>query len=166
MPDASYCEVLARLAGLLADIPFAREWQVPTEKVVTGWRLLVPADLMQALFWRAAGPLIADDEPSAVMLAGLTVCAAYGMLVNVADTPQNRAMFACTGHCRAGRRGIRIVPAGQDRCPDHPCGPCHAGRDLRPGQGRGADAAGPPGAPPPGAGRRPRGLLRPELSRL
>jgi hypothetical protein len=27
MPDASYCEALARLAGLLADIPFAREWR-------------------------------------------------------------------------------------------------------------------------------------------
>ena len=38
MPDASYAEVLRRLAGLLADIPFALEWHVPTEKVVTGWR--------------------------------------------------------------------------------------------------------------------------------
>ena len=38
MPDASYCEALARLAGLLADIPFALEWHVPTEKVVTGCR--------------------------------------------------------------------------------------------------------------------------------
>ena len=52
MPDASYCESLARLAGLLADIPFALEWHVPTEKVVTGWRVLVPADVMEALFWR------------------------------------------------------------------------------------------------------------------
>ena len=26
MPDASYCEALARLAGLLADVPFALEW--------------------------------------------------------------------------------------------------------------------------------------------
>jgi len=33
MPDASYCEALARLAGLLADVPFALEWHVPTEKV-------------------------------------------------------------------------------------------------------------------------------------
>jgi len=43
MPDGSYCESLARLAGLLADVPFALEWHVPTEKVVTDWRLLVPA---------------------------------------------------------------------------------------------------------------------------
>src|SRR5205814_7069995 len=62
MPDASYCQALARLAGLLADIPFAAEWHVPTEKVVTEWRLLVPADLLEAVFWQAAGPLIDDGE--------------------------------------------------------------------------------------------------------
>ena len=83
MPDASYREALARLAGLLADIPFILEWHVPTEKVVTDWRLPVPPDLLESLFWQAAGPLIADDEPSAVMLAGMTVCAADGMLVNL-----------------------------------------------------------------------------------
>ena len=83
MPDASYCESLARLAGLLADVPFALEWHVPAEKVITGWRLLVPADVMEELFWAAAGPLIGDDEPSAVLLAGMMVCAADGMLVNL-----------------------------------------------------------------------------------
>ena len=66
MPDASYCEALARLAGLLADIPFTREWHVPTGKVVTDWRLPVPPDVMEGLFWQAAGPLIGDGEPSAV----------------------------------------------------------------------------------------------------
>ena len=97
MPDGSYCESLARLAGLLADIPFALEWHIPTEKVVTDWRVLVPADVMEDLFWQAAGPLIGDDEPSAVLLAGMTVLAADGMLVNLADTPANRAMFGSTG---------------------------------------------------------------------
>ena len=96
-PDGSYCEALARLAGLLADIPFALEWHIPTEKVVTDWRVLVPADVMEDLFWQAAGPLISDDEPSAVLLAGMTVLAADGMLVNLADTPANRAMFGSTG---------------------------------------------------------------------
>ena len=76
MPDASYCEALARLAGLLADVPFALEWHVPTEKVVTDWRLLIPAEVMEGLFWQAAGPLIADGEPSAVTLAGRPVTAA------------------------------------------------------------------------------------------
>ena len=97
MPDASYSEALARLAGLLADIPFALEWHVPTEKVVTQWRRPVPAGVMENLFWEAAGALIGDDEPSAVLLAGMMVCAADGMLVNLPDTPANRAMFGSTG---------------------------------------------------------------------
>ena len=61
----------------------APEWHIPTEKVITGWRLLVPAEVMESIFWRAAGPLIGDDEPSAVMLAGMMVLAADGMLVNL-----------------------------------------------------------------------------------
>jgi hypothetical protein len=97
MPDASYCEALARLTGLLADIPLAREWHVPTEKVITDWRLPVPPDILESLFWQAAGPLIAADEPSAVTLAGMPVAAADGMLVNLADTPANRAFFGSTG---------------------------------------------------------------------
>jgi hypothetical protein len=96
MPDASYGEALSRLAGLLADVPFALEWHVPTGKVITGWRLLVPAAALEEVFWRAAGPL-ADDGPSAVTLAGLPVGAADGMLVNLADTPANRAFFGSTG---------------------------------------------------------------------
>jgi hypothetical protein len=97
MPDASYCEAPARLAGLLADIPFVLEWHVPTEKVVTDWRLPVPPALMQDLFWQAAGPLIGDAEPSAIMLAGMPVAAADGMLVNLADTPANQAFSGSTG---------------------------------------------------------------------
>jgi hypothetical protein len=97
MPDASYCEALARLAGLLADIPFVLEWHVPTEKVVTGWRRPVPPAVLEGLFWQAAGPLIGDGEPSAVMLAGMPVTAADGMLVNLADTPANRLFFGSTG---------------------------------------------------------------------
>jgi hypothetical protein len=58
------------LAGLLAYVPFALEWHLPTGKMVTEWRLLVPAEVMESVFWEAAGPLIGDDEPSAVLLAG------------------------------------------------------------------------------------------------
>jgi hypothetical protein len=97
MPDASYCEALRRLAGLLADIRFTLEWHVPTGKVITNWRLPVPPKLMEDVFWHAAGPLISDDEPSAVLLAGMTVLAADGMLVNLADTPANREAFGSTG---------------------------------------------------------------------
>ena len=128
MPDASYGESLARLAGLLADVPFVLEWHVPTGKVVTEWRLLIPADVMEDLFWRAAGPLIEDGEPSAVLLAGMMVCAADGMLVNLPDTPANRAMFGSTGTAddsapfpqlrvvaltaRAGRAMLGAIPGG------------------------------------------------------
>jgi hypothetical protein len=97
MPDASYREALRGVAGLLADIPFTREWHVPTEKVVTDWRLPVPPAVTESIFWQAAGPLISDGEPSAVLLAGMMVLAADGMLVNLADTPANRAFFGSTG---------------------------------------------------------------------
>lgn len=97
MPDASYCEALSRLAGLLADVPFTREWHVPAEKVVMDWRLPVPPDLMEGLFWQAAGPLVGDEEASAVMLAQMPVAAADRVLVNLADTPANRAFFGTTG---------------------------------------------------------------------
>ena len=138
MPDASYCEALARLAGLLADIPFAAEWHVPTEKVITGWRVLVPADLMEALFWRAAGPLVGDDEPSAVLLAGMMVCAADGMLVNVADTRGEPEGVRLHGHRQPGRRGGRAVPATQDRRGHRPRGPRHARGDPGAGPGPGS----------------------------
>ena len=97
MPDARYGEALARLAGLLADVPFTLEWHVPAGKVITGWRLLIPAAVLEDIFWHAAGPLVSDDEASAVMLAGMMVCAADGMLVNLADTPENRTAFGSTG---------------------------------------------------------------------
>jgi len=110
MPDGSYCEALRRLAGLLADIPFTREWHVPTGKVVTDWRLPVPPDLLEDLFWQAAGPLIGDDEPSAVLLAGMMVLAADGMLVSVADTAANRAFFGCTGTAAEEGEGAAPFP--------------------------------------------------------
>ena len=161
MPGASYCEALAQVAGLLADVPFALEWHVPTSKVVTEWRLLIPADVMEDLFWHAAGPLIGDDEPSAVTLAGMTVLAADGMLVNLADTPANRDMFGSTGTAdgsspfpqlrivaltaRAGRAMLGAV-LGKARTGEQTL--------LK----RLAQA-------PPGAVRGPRDLLRPELPR-
>jgi hypothetical protein len=97
MPDAGCTEALRRLAGLLAHVPFAREWHVPCSKVITCWRDMVPPSLMQELFWRAAGPLVSDDAPSAVMLAGMPVCGIDGMLVAVAGTDGNRKAFGCSG---------------------------------------------------------------------
>ena len=106
--------------------------------MVTDWRLLVPADVMEDLFWQAAGPLIGDDEPSAVMLAGMPVCAADGMLVNLADTPANRAMFGSTGTRRTTPSPfpqLRIVALTAR------AGRAMLGAILGSGQGRGADPA-------------------------
>jgi len=97
LPGSCYAEAMRTLAGLLADIPFTLDWHVPTGKTVTEWRLLIPAEIMEEIFLQAAGPLIGDDEPSAVMLAGMPVNAADGMLVNVADTRENREYFGTTG---------------------------------------------------------------------
>ena len=146
MPDASYGEALARVAGLLADVPFALEWHVPTEKVVTDWRVLVPADVMESVFWEAAGPLVSDGEPSAVLRAGMAVCAADGD----AGEPRGRAGepgdVRLHGHRGAGRRGCRAVPAA--RGADRPRRPGHARRHPRQYAGRGADAAQAAGARP------------------
>ncbi len=97
LPGASYSEAARVLAGLLADIPFTLDWHVPAGKTVTEWRLLIPAEVMEEIFRHAAGPLIGDDEPSAAMLAGMPVAGADGMLVNLAETPENRAYFGTTG---------------------------------------------------------------------
>jgi hypothetical protein len=45
-----------------------------------------------------------------VLLAGMTVCAADGMLVNLADTPENRAMFGCTGTAAQDGEGAAPFP--------------------------------------------------------
>jgi hypothetical protein len=115
LPGSSYCEALAKLAGLLADIPFVLKWHVPTEKVVTDWRLLIPADVMEEVFWHAAGPLISDDEPSAVMLAGMMVLAADGMLVNLADMPANRKASGCAGTADGSSPFPQLRPARAHR---------------------------------------------------
>ena len=113
MPDGSCCEALARLAGLVADVSSALEWHLPAGKVVPGWRLLVPAPVMEEVFWQAAGPLVSDDDPSAVLLAGMPVGAADGMLVAVADTEANRKAFGCTG--TAAQDGTGSAPFPQVR---------------------------------------------------
>ena len=96
LPGSSYAEAARVLAGLLADVPFTLDWHVPTGKTVGEWRMLIPPEIMQEVFWHAAGALIGDDEPSAVLVAGMPADAADGMLVNVAGTPNNREYFGTT----------------------------------------------------------------------
>jgi hypothetical protein len=97
LPGSSYAEAARTVAGLLADVPFTLGWHVPAGKSIGEWRLLIPPEIMQEIFWHAAGALIGDDEPSAVMIAGMPADAADGMLVNVADTKANREYFGTTG---------------------------------------------------------------------
>jgi hypothetical protein len=105
MPDAGYTEVIRRLAGHLADVAWAAEWHVPTPKVAANWRYKVPPSVMEEMFWTLAGPLDGGSDSDAgsdsggpvVVLAGMAVCGIDGMLVAVADTPRNRAMFGCSG---------------------------------------------------------------------
>ncbi len=150
MLDASYCEALARLAGLLADIPFLLEWHVPTERVVTDWRLPVPPGLLEGLFWQAAGPLIGDDEPSAVLLAGM-MGARRGR-----DAGEPGGYPGEPGVLRLDRDGgwFLAVPAAADRRCDRPRGPRDARGDPGPGRDRGADPAEAARKAPPGPVRR------------
>jgi hypothetical protein len=97
LPASSYSEAMRALAGLLADVPFTRGWHAPTGKSIGEWRPLIPPQVMQEIFWHAAGDLIGGGEPSAVLVAGMPADAVDGMLVNVADTPGNRAYFGTTG---------------------------------------------------------------------
>jgi len=62
-----------------------------------GWRLLGAGGRDGVRVLGAAGPLISDGEPSAVLLAGWRCARPTGMLVNLADTPANRKAFGCTG---------------------------------------------------------------------
>lgn len=96
MPDAPGREVLARLVGLLAQVPFARAWRLPGSKVITSWRRRVGAGVMQALFWRVAGPISTETQPQG-LLGDLAVCAVDGLQVRMADTLVNREHFGGSG---------------------------------------------------------------------
>jgi hypothetical protein len=100
MPESSYTGALRQLTGLLAAVPWAAQWHVPVSRVITDWRRKVPPAVMQDLFWLAAGPLVTagdDGDGPVLALAGMPVCGIDGMLVALADTAANRAMFGCTG---------------------------------------------------------------------
>src|SRR5260370_3872658 len=116
MPEASYTETIRRLAGHLDDVRLDRDWHVRASGVVTGWRGKVPPAVMEELFWQAAGPLAGggaddDDGGPVLVLGGMPVCGIDGMLVNLADTPANRAMFGCTG--TRSQKGLGSAPFPQ-----------------------------------------------------
>ncbi len=102
MPEASAREVLARLVGLLAKVPFARAWKVPGAKVITAWRRRLGAGVMQALFWRAAGPVTTAGAEPEGLLGDLLVCAVDGFQARLAETPDNRERFGGSGTSEGG----------------------------------------------------------------
>ena len=109
LPDSDYPEVIRALAGMLPRLPWARKWQVPTHKTITAWRRRLGTWPLEQLFWRAAGPLVSDGAPGAVMVAGRPLCSMDGFELDVPATPENLAVFSCTGVSKdtrwAGRGG-------------------------------------------------------------
>jgi Insertion element 4 transposase N-terminal len=63
VPDGPVPEVICRAAGLLVYLPWARPWHVPGTEAVTRRRDMIPAELFEALFWLAAGPIADPGEP-------------------------------------------------------------------------------------------------------
>jgi hypothetical protein len=95
-PEADYVEVMRRLVGDLPDLPWDRDWQVPSSRVICDWRARVPAVLFERLFQTVAGALADQREPG-LYVNGLLVCALDGLMVDLPDTPANRARFGSAG---------------------------------------------------------------------
>src|SRR5216683_2895073 len=100
MPDGSYCEALRRLAGLLADIPFTREWHIPTGNVAD-----TPAN---RAFFGCTGTAAEDGEGAAP----------FPQLKIVALTARagRAALGAILGQARAGEQTLlrRLVKRRPD----------------------------------------------------
>jgi hypothetical protein len=95
-PEADYVEVMRRLVGDLPDLPWERDWQVPSSRVICDWRARVPAVLFERLLWTVAGALADQREPG-LYVNGLLVCALDGLMVDLPDTPANRQRFGSAG---------------------------------------------------------------------
>jgi len=98
-PECDYRETMARLAGHLAGMPWARRWHVPTAKVFTSWRRLLGWQVMEQLFWQAAGSIVDPAAPrgQAALWCGLELCAIDGFQIDLPATDANRAEFGSSG---------------------------------------------------------------------
>jgi hypothetical protein len=98
-PECDYRETMARLAGHLAGVPWARRWHVPTSKVFTGWRRLLGWQVMEQLFWQAAGPVAGPAAPhgQATLWCGRELCAIDGFQTDLPATGANRKEFGSSG---------------------------------------------------------------------
>ena len=95
LPECDYRETMTRLAGHLAGVPWARRWHVPTSKVFTGWRRLLGWQIMEQLFWQAAGP--AAPHGQAALWCGMELCAIDGFQIGLPATDANRKEFGSSG---------------------------------------------------------------------
>lgn len=88
-----YEEVIRKLVGGLR---FARTWSdrwtVPTTGALSQARARLGAEPLQSLFERVAVPVAKDSTPGA-WLGGLRLMAIDGVMIDMPDTPENRAAF-------------------------------------------------------------------------
>src|SRR6266568_6023452 len=112
MPGSGYAQVARQLAGHLADVPSARDWHVPTSKVFTGWRDMACPSPMEDLFWQVAGPLVADDAPSAVNPGGDAGVRDRRDAGRGGRYPGEPGGVRVRGHQHAERQRPSAVPAG------------------------------------------------------
>jgi hypothetical protein len=98
-PECGYRETMARLAGHLLDVPWARRWHVPGTKAVTGWRRLLGWQVMEQLFWQVAGSIVDPATPlsAAALWCGRELCAIDGFQIDLPATGANRAEFGSSG---------------------------------------------------------------------
>src|SRR5258708_33110914 len=95
---------MARRAGDLLDVPGARRWHVPGSKVVTGWRRLLGWQVMEEVFWQAAGSIadLATPPGQAALWCGLGLCAIDGLQIDPPPTGANREAFGSSGTSDGG----------------------------------------------------------------
>lgn len=103
-PECGYREMMARLAGHLLDVPWARRWHVPTSKVFTRWRRLLGWQVMEEVFWHAAGSIVDPATPrgQAASWCGLELCAIDGFQIDLPATGANREEFGSSGTSDGG----------------------------------------------------------------
>lgn len=98
-PECDYRETMARLAGHLLDVPWARRWHVPGTKVFTGWRRRLGWQVMEEVFWQAAGSISgpATRRGQAALWCGLELCAIDGFQIDLPATDANKEEFGSSG---------------------------------------------------------------------
>ncbi len=108
-----------------------RRWHVPAAKVLTGWRRLLGWQVMEEVFWRAAGSIACPATPrgQAALWCGLELCAIDGFQTGLPGTGASREEFGSSGtsggsgpfpQARAvlvtARAGRAMLGAAMDAC--------------------------------------------------